>query len=76
MDEIATKTEHMKDQTRIMLQHENSLHHLRNENEALRESNRALNHRVRFLMGSLVYYVTECHIMFDTIEFLKSLRNI
>ncbi|KAL7044151.1 hypothetical protein ACKWTF_001803 [Chironomus riparius] len=47
MDEIAAKTEQLKDQTRIILQHENSLHHLRNENEALRESNRALNHRVR-----------------------------
>lgn len=58
IDEIATKTEHMKDQTRIILQHENSLHHLRNENEALRESNKALNHRVRFLMGSFVNYVT------------------
>lgn len=46
MDEIASKTDQLKDQTRIILQHENSLHHLRNESEALRESNAALNQRV------------------------------
>ena len=57
MDEIAAKTEQLKDQTRIILQHENSLHHLRNENEALRESNRALNHRVRiYNFGCKILY--------------------
>ncbi|XP_070499007.1 putative leucine-rich repeat-containing protein DDB_G0290503 isoform X4 [Chironomus tepperi] len=49
MDEIAAKTEQMKDQMRVVLQHENTVHHLRNENEALRESNRTLNHRLNDL---------------------------
>lgn len=47
MDEIASKENQLKDQTRMILQHENSLHHMRNENETMRESNASLIQRVR-----------------------------
>lgn len=55
MEEIAAKSDQLKDQTRIILQHENSLHHLRNENEALRESNVALNQRVIIFNGQKLF---------------------
>jgi hypothetical protein len=46
MDEIAAKNNSLKDQTRIILQHENSLHHMRNENDTLRQSNATLIQQV------------------------------
>lgn len=46
IQELNTKTNAMKDQTRIILQHENSLQHFRSENETLRSANASLNQRV------------------------------
>ncbi|KAG5676690.1 hypothetical protein PVAND_006506 [Polypedilum vanderplanki] len=42
MDEISAKNNSLKDQTRIILQHENSLHHMRSENDMLKQSNATL----------------------------------
>lgn len=44
----------MKDQTRIILQHENSIHHLKSENETLRAANASLNQRVSLEIDLLV----------------------
>ena len=46
MDELSVKNNQLKDQTRIILQHENSLHHIRNENETLKQSNASLIQQV------------------------------
>lgn len=46
IQELNTKSNAMKDQTRIILQHENSIHHLKSENETLRAANSSLNERV------------------------------
>lgn len=48
MQEVHDKKNELKDQSRIILQHENSIHHLRNENEALRTANNSLNQQVSF----------------------------
>ncbi|CRL00697.1 CLUMA_CG013956, isoform C [Clunio marinus] len=45
LDELNVKTNAMKDQTRIILQHENSIHHLRSENDTLKSANASLNQR-------------------------------
>lgn len=46
IQDLNTKTNAMKDQTRIILQHENSIHHFKSENETLRAANASLNQRV------------------------------
>jgi len=47
IEEINQKSNAIKDQSRIILQHENSIHHLRNESEMLKTANQSLNERVK-----------------------------
>lgn len=47
IQELNAKTNSLKDQTRIILQHENSIHHMKSENETLRAANASMNQRVR-----------------------------
>lgn len=49
IQELNTKSNAMKDQTRIILQHENSIHHFRSENETLKSANSSLNQRVSWM---------------------------
>lgn len=46
IDELNAKSNAMKDQTRIILQHENSIRHMNSENETLKAANSSLNERV------------------------------
>lgn len=48
IQELNSKSNSMKDQARIILQHENSIHHLQSEKETLKSANSSLNLRVRF----------------------------
>lgn len=54
MQEINDKTNALKDQSRLILQSENSLHHLRNENETLKSANTSLNQQVKKLFKFLI----------------------
>lgn len=47
IQELNLKSNAMKDQTRIILQHENGIQHLQRENETVRKANSSLNERVR-----------------------------
>jgi hypothetical protein len=49
IQELNAKTNAMKDQTRIILQHENSIQHLKSENGTLRNANGSLNQRVSWM---------------------------
>jgi hypothetical protein len=49
MQELHEKDNSLKDHSRIIMQHENSLHHLRSENEALKTANISLNQQVSAL---------------------------
>lgn len=53
IQELNSKTNAMKDQTRIILQHENSIHHLNSEKETQRSANASLNQRVSFIFRKL-----------------------
>lgn len=46
IQEINMKTNSIKDQSRIVMQHETTIHHLKSENETLKNANSSLNQRV------------------------------
>lgn len=48
IQELNDKSNVLKDQSRLILQKENSLQHLRNENDALKSSNASLNQQVSY----------------------------
>lgn len=47
IQELNVKSNSVKDQTRIILQHENTIHHMKSENETLKAANASMNQRVR-----------------------------
>lgn len=59
MDELSAKNNSLKDQTRIILQHENSVHHLRSENDTLKQSNATLIQQVIYSGDMKTFLVTK-----------------
>lgn len=74
IDELNAKTNAMKDQTRIILQHENSIHHLTSERETLRSANGSLNQRVsnpayhEVNHNVYIYQITELRVELDELR--------
>lgn len=56
MQELNEKNNILKDQSRLILQHENSVHHLRSENEVLKTTNASLNQQVGCLKALISFY--------------------
>ena len=48
MQELHEKNNTLKDQSRLILQHDNSVQHLRSEKETLKSANASLNQQVTF----------------------------
>jgi hypothetical protein len=48
MQELNDKNNMLKDHSRLILQNENKLHHLRSENDTLKTANASLNQQVNF----------------------------
>lgn len=56
MQELHDKNNTLKDQSRLILQHENSVQHLRSERETLKSANASLNQQVN-IFGEIFMHV-------------------